>query len=66
MMNCEKMFLIKCQQCLFLRLVNCQHLLRLNVCNWEISFFFSRDFSYHIPNYFNRCFMIDFRIIRSP
>ena len=24
-------------------------------------FGFSRDFSYHIPNYFNRCFIIDFR-----
>ena len=29
-------------------------------------FVFSRDFSYHIPNLFNRCFMIDFRNIRYP
>ena len=29
-------------------------------------FVFSRDFSYHIPNLFNRCFMIDFRNISSP
>ena len=27
---------------------------------------FSRDLSYHIPNFFNRCFMIDFRNITSP
>ena len=29
-------------------------------------FVFSRDFSYYIPNLFNRCFMFDFRNIRSP
>ena len=29
-------------------------------------FVFSRVFSYHIPNLFKRCFMINFRNIRSP
>ena len=29
-------------------------------------FVFPRDFSYHIPNFLNRCFMIEFQNIRSP
>ena len=63
MMTCNKKFLLKCHSCLFLRLLNCQQPVCLNVVTW--AFVFSRDFSYHIANFFNRCFMIDFRNIRS-
>ena len=39
MMSCDKKFLLKCQLCLFLRLLCCQYLLNLNVYNWGICFF---------------------------
>ena len=64
MMSCDIKFLLKCQQCLFLRLLYCQYLLDLMCITG--GFVLSRDFSYHIPNLFNKCFMIDFRNIRSP
>ena len=63
MMSSDKKFLL-CQQCLFQRLLNFQHPLCLNACNWGI-WFFQRFFLLY-PKLFNRCFRIAFRNIRSP
>ena len=65
MMSCDKKLLLKCQQCLFLRLFYCQQLLFSNICITG-EYRFSRYVSYHIPNFFDRGFMIDFRNVRSP
>ena len=53
MMSCDKKFLLKCQQCLVLRLLFLP-LPTLFTCVLLGGLVFSRYFSYHIPNLFDR------------
>ena len=64
MMSCDKKFLLKCQQCPFLG--------RLTVSFYSVNMCITGEFSFQdifriiSQTFLNRCFMIDFRKVRSP